>query len=286
MKNAISRLFFCALLLSSLGVKASHIHEEFETFSDPFMIPGHIYLHEGTSTDKPTMFWCHGGPHEATDIATLKNFAEFLDVNVVGFDFRGSIISGYENVAQDLQIDLEHQMVSGFYYGTAGDYGGGHMDDLKAVVSYVKTTYADRLDTEKFIIAGQSFGGYMASLAVTDPQFSATFKLGVLCSGFYDLGAYSLDDCVGDDADSEIQRRRSPLSFTHQMTQPVVLVHGGNNDCTTLVNRKDAEKFEKAARAHNKQIQTLFMENEGHEYSDAAWGEITLTVSQAISEYL
>lgn len=160
------------------------------------------------------------------------------------------------------------------------------MDDLKAVVSYVKESYADRLDTDRFIIAGQSFGGYMAAMAVTDPQFSSTFKLGVLCSGFYDLGGYRLTSCKGDDADPKIQRRRSPLSFTHQITQPILLVHGGEKDHTTLVNKEDAEKFEKSARANNKTIQALFMDHEGHEYSETAWEEITFAVSDAIRKFL
>jgi dipeptidyl aminopeptidase/acylaminoacyl peptidase len=283
MKNSISKFVFAALLCASMGVQASLFHEEFETFSAPFQIPGHVFLHEGTCAGKPTMFWCHGGPHAFTEINFLEEIATSLGVNMVGFDFRGSIISGYKDVAQDLQLEFGPQMMSDFYHGTSGEYGAGHMDDLKSVVSYVKKTYGERLNTDKFIIAGHSFGGYMAAMAVTDPQFSTTFKLGVLCSGFYDLGIYSAADCVGDDMEPEIQRRRSPLSFTHNITQPLVLVHGGVSDKTSLVNTEDAEKFVVNAREKGKNIQTLFMDGEGHDYSKPAWAEVGFAIAQAIA---
>ncbi len=263
-------ILVCCLFVNFVAFGTDDYIQEFETRSTKFNIPGKAVFLE--NRDRPTIFWCHGGPHDPTDEDFLKSLSKLTQSNVIGFDFQGSIVTGYNTVAKDPQ--------AGFYTSVDNDYGGGHMEDLKSVVAYATDNFS--LNREKYVVAGHSFGGYMAALAVTDPVFSLTFKLGVLCSGFYDLGDYKTYNCPGNEENEEIKRRRSPLSYTHNILQPIILVHGGENDKTTLVNLENANIFFKNAKNEGKQITNIFMEDEKHDYSLEGWCKVGTKLAEQL----
>lgn len=235
--------------------------DEFKIKVDEFSIPGIAVLHN-QGQQKPTIFWCHGGPHSSFETEELQYIAIKFNSNVIGFDYRGSII----NQEKYHNFDLATANSSDFINCVDTDYGGGHMKDLKAVVTFASTAYP--LDLNKFIVAGHSFGGYMVSMALTDPQFSAQFKLGIAISGFYDLNGYKEVNCLGDSNDPEIQRKQSPMSFAHNIGQKFIIIHGGAQDYTTLVNYKDTEQFANNLFESKKDVVFINFEDGDHDSTE------------------
>jgi dipeptidyl aminopeptidase/acylaminoacyl peptidase len=220
----------------------------------------------GSNPKSATIFWCHGGPHSShqEELENLQNLAYEFNINIVVFDFRGSIIKGYSHVAQ--QYNDPNKLNQ---YASAGDrdYGGIHMDDLRRVMDYVKVHFADKTDVSKWAIGGESFGGYMVALAITDPKLTHYFKLAIAISGFYDLGTYAQQNVVSFDKNADIERRRSPIKFVQNISQPVLVFLGDEEeDKTTLVSYQDTQDFVKAAEKLHKDIHAFFFPGLKHGY--------------------
>lgn len=263
------KILLCCLAFLAGCNPASNIPiKEFEVQarslpSENFTIPGRLFI--GNEQKSTTMIFCHGGPHSAgsNDIELLQNLAYEYGINVVSFDFRGSKISGYKQVAQ--QYNKNNNKYWAYLEAGDSDYGGIHMDDLKRVVSYVSKHYPSLVDPDKLIIAGHSFGGYMVALAVTDPEITKLFKLGIAVSGFFDLGVYANYNVFSLNVTPNIAQRRSPRKFVENISQPVLVIMGDEyKDFTTLVNRADTVAFVNAAKADNKKIYTLFLKGLNH----------------------
>lgn len=270
-------------ILSMLGAKNSILNvEEFNTNSEGFVIPGHIITHKNQEVILPTLFWCHGGPHNRSDLSHLIKIAKTFNVNVVGFDFRGSIIlpNYYKNVEHS-----NYDSNSVYYKSIDRDFGGGHMRDLEAVVNYVKSN--NNLNSEKFIIAGQSFGGYMVALALVTPDLSKYFKLGIACSGFYDLGKYKYDNTDPNQSDA---RKQVPYLYANDVDKKIIIIHGSEKDSTTLVSREGAERFIHSLEICDKKVITHFVEKANHNNLDFvnALNEVfkskNLTIQELVEE--
>ncbi|MCP4922702.1 MAG: prolyl oligopeptidase family serine peptidase [bacterium] len=281
MKKKILSLFFILFSYSSLPSNAS-TYEEFFVESGDFFIPTRVILQNDTTV--PTIFWCHGGPHGRIEKSFLETIATITGCHVVGFDYRGSNISPIDYKSLDPIIIKAQGPDSLFYTSIDKDYGGGCMDDFKAVVSYVSDFYSDDIDTSKYSVGGGSFGGYMAALAITDPSFSKYFGFAALLSGFYDLGDYKEYNCPGNPKVIEIDRRRSPVKYTQNITQPFMIVHGGEDDQTSLVNLTLTKDFAQNALENEKEVLALYLEEEDHSYSPEAWQTIGLTWKEKIKD--
>jgi dipeptidyl aminopeptidase/acylaminoacyl peptidase len=220
------------------------------------------------------MFYCHGGPHASSEenIELLQNLSYEFKINIVSFDFRGSKIKGYKNVAQ---IYNDQQNFSAYLNSGDTDYGGIHLDDLQRIMDGTLKLYPTLIDDQKLVIAGHSFGGYLTAVAITDPNLSRKFKLAIIISGFFDLGKYAWSNAFSFNDDVNVQQRRSPTNFVQNISQPVLVIQGDAvADKTTLVSREDTEAFIRAAKAKGKDIHSLFLNGLSHnetEESREAW---------------
>jgi dienelactone hydrolase len=152
------------------------------------------------------------------------------------------------------------------------DYGGKHIDDLKKLLES-----AEHFIKGKFIIYGGSLGGYMAVQALLHPEMKTLLAAGVSVSGFYSLDTtrfikgklpdialeaylYTLSDTEKDRLltpqsyvnlniervvllpAEELKKRANPVDCAHQITVPLLVIHG-ENDYTTLCSPEGARAF-------------------------------------------
>ncbi len=276
-------IFMKGFILGALSfsyVAASLVTEEFEVEAfdysrTGFKIPGRIMFYGEDSQEKPTFFVCHGGPcgsvREFGDISSQEEQARFLGVNVVIFDYRGSVMHAdvYAVVAQEYY--RHDDLKARFLASVNNDYGIGPMEDLRSVLHYVKATYSAKINPEKFFVGGHSYGGYMAILAALDLNLQREFCGMIATSSFYTLGDHGDANCPIFEADTpEIRARkeiaRNPLGYTENINKPLLVIHGGEADQTTLVNRQHTERFIANAEEQGKNLLVTchFIDEMGH----------------------
>jgi dipeptidyl aminopeptidase/acylaminoacyl peptidase len=165
----------------------------------------------------PTIFCLHGGPADAwggyfTDIAFLLASHGYQAVMP---NVRGSI--GYGRAFASAQ---------------QGDYGGGELADLMAVVDEVSSS--DGTDASRLGIIGGSHGGYLTSWAIANTE---RFAAAVCACPVFDLrsewGTHDVGPGWGDlylgGAPWEaphLYSERSPSFLAHRITTPTLVVHG------------------------------------------------------------
>lgn len=270
---------------SALTVEEFEV-EAFDYSKTRFTIPGKIFFHEETSQERPTLFLCHGGPNgsiegDEGDFGDLSSVAENLGCNIVAFDYRGSSIDAgvYKTVAQRYYTD--EALRSRFFSSVHADYGIGPLEDLRVVLEYVKNNYRDKIDFGRLFIGGYSYGGYMTVLAALDLELQKEFRGMISISAFYNLGEYEDINCPilsGDDPEIVGRKAiaRKPLNHAANIVKPFLLIHGGIEDRTTLVNREDAEKFLDNIRRAGKEplLTSYFMESMAHVLTEEHGSEI------------
>ena len=110
-----TKKILCFLLLLYLAACNPALNIPIKEFEVPaqdfekngFTIPAKFI---GSNPKSATIFWCHGGPYGSVqdELEKLQNLAYEFNINVVGFDFRGSIIKGYSHVAQQYNNPNTH----------------------------------------------------------------------------------------------------------------------------------------------------------------------------------
>ena len=253
---------------------------EFGVKSDEFTIPVTAFIHQNeNSFINPTIFWCHGGPHARNYPDELFTIAAKLKCHVVGFEYRGSTSNPVNiKVSEDIETpgDLGQFLSSKYYRSLDTDYGGGHMRDLKAVVSYISSNF--NIDKNKFILAGHSFGGYKTALGMMDTELSEYFALGICASGFYEIVEHINYFCPGDPTNNpELQKKRSPLSFAKEVAKKIIIIHGGEDDKTGLVNLDNTKKFVENLSEAGKEMNFIQVTDGNHWDTSKLLSEILAT---------
>lgn len=212
----------------------------------------------GYQGERPVVYYIHGGPQsqERPNFAwfsmpliqflTLNGFAVFVP------NVRGS--TGY-GLSYMKQVDR--------------DWGGkdrlDHIHALKVLAD------DKRLDTSRCGVVGRSYGGYMTlTLAFRHPEL---WKAAVDMFGPYDLLTFSeripetwkpyfalaLGDPVND---RQFLVERSPKTYMHQLTCPLLVIQGKNDPRVV-----EAESHDVVDQLRNtgKQVEYLMFENEGHD---------------------
>lgn len=218
------------------------------------LLHGLVTLPKIESDSLPMIVIPHGGPIGVRDVYSFNREAQFFAHHgyaVLHINFRGSGGFGDEFARAGYQ-----------------QWGAGMIKDISLAVSWaVQNNIADK---DRICIMGGSYGAF-ASLAsvVQEPQ---KYQCAIGYAGVYNLtelsksdipfnpgGTKYLDDAVGDD--EEELRRQSPLFHTDKIEVPVFLAHGGED------RRAPVSQFEdllEALEDNNKEVETLFLRNEGH----------------------
>ena len=137
------------------------------------------------------------------------------------------------------------------------------------------------VDPKRICIAGASYGGYAALMGlVNDPDL---FKCAIDWAGVTDIDllyngswgvvsdvsnewvTYGMPELVGDPVKDAAQlKATSPLHQAARIKQPVLLAYGGAD---TRVPLHHGEKFYKAVKQGNPNVEWVVYQNEGHGWS-------------------
>jgi dipeptidyl aminopeptidase/acylaminoacyl peptidase len=128
-----------------------------------------------------------------------------------------------------------------FGRAVVGDWGGADLDDLLAVVDHVLAAHPDRLDPGRTAIMGGSFGGFMATWAITRTD---RFTCAVAGAPVTWPEAMALTSDIGASW-SRMQRGtldpqdRSPLAAAGRIRTPLLLYHG-ESDLRVPISQSEA----------------------------------------------
>lgn len=154
-----------------------------------------------------------------------------------------------------------------FQRAGAREWGGAMQDDLTDATRWaIEQRVAD---PKRICIYGASYGGYAALMGVArEPDL---YRCAVGYVGVYDLEAMHRDgsreatwvrnwmnDWVGDRKQLDA---RSPIALAARIKSPVLLVAGGK-DLVAPISQSKA--MARALRDAGKQVDTLFVDSEGH----------------------
>jgi dipeptidyl aminopeptidase/acylaminoacyl peptidase len=234
---------------------------EFPTFDrvdgKPRQVP--VYVYEPLSPGPhPVLIVLHGGP-EAQFRPGFDPWIQYV-VNELGYavvapNVRGSSGYGKEYMALD-----------------NGTLREDAVKDVGALLVWISVHNA--FDAKHVVVAGGSYGGYLALAAMVN--YSERLRGGVDVSGIADfvsfltLTAPYRQDLrraeYGDERDPDTRsflRRISPLTNADRITRPLLVVHGKNDP---RVPMSEADQIVNRLRAKGGEVWYLLAADEGHGY--------------------
>jgi dipeptidyl aminopeptidase/acylaminoacyl peptidase len=151
--------------------------------------------------------------------------------------------------------------------GNVPDWGGGDYRDIMSGAEAMVTRGI--ADGDKLAVTGWSYGGYMTSWVVSQ---TSRFKAAMEGAGLTDLvSMYGTTDIPGYIASFfkgvpgketlEFYRQRSALTFVDQVTTPLLILHGGNDQRVPI--GQPMEYF-RALKDRGKTVELVFYPREGH----------------------
>ena len=158
-----------------------------------------------------------------------------------------------------------------FMRGNLPDWGGGDYRDIMAGVDAMVARGI--ADGDKLAVTGWSYGGYMTSWVVTQ---TSRFKAAMEGAGLTDLvSMYGTTDIPGYIASFfhgtptketlELYRQRSAITFVDNVTTPLLILHGGNDQRVPI--GQPMEYF-RALKDRGKTVELVFYPREGHGLSE------------------
>ena len=158
-----------------------------------------------------------------------------------------------------------------FMRGNVPDWGGG---DYRDIMSGVDAMIARGVaDADKLAVSGWSYGGYMTSWVVTQTN---RFKAAMEGAGLTDLvSMYGTTDIPGYIASffngvpnkqtTEFYRQRSAITYVDNVTTPLLILHGGNDQRVPI--GQPMEYF-RQLKDRGKTVELVFYPREGHGFSE------------------
>ncbi|MGI8498829.1 MAG: prolyl oligopeptidase family serine peptidase [Gemmatimonadaceae bacterium] len=151
------------------------------------------------------------------------------------------------------------------------DWGGGDYRDIMTGVDHL--IQKGIADSTKMAFAGWSYGGYMTAWVVTQ---TSRFKAARMGAGLSDLQSmYGTTDIPGyigtffkgmpTKETLEFYRARSAITFVDNVTTPLLILHGGNDE---RVPTGQAMELYRALKDRGKIVELVFYPREGHGLSE------------------
>lgn len=229
---------------------------------DGLPVPAWLTLPKSEKKNLPLVVMVHPGPFRRGGEWGWEPSAQFLASRgyaVLSPEYRGS--TGYG----------EKHFQAGWK-----QWGLGMQDDIADGVKWAITQGI--ADPSRICIAGTSYGGYAALMGLAkNPEL---FKCGIEWAGITDLGLmysghwsfrsdlppmwkkYGMPVLVGDPVkDAEQLKNTSPVHQAARITQPLLMAHGTLDMSVPLYH---GTKFRDVVKVHNKQVEWVEYDEEGH----------------------
>ncbi|HEY2145458.1 MAG TPA: S9 family peptidase [Steroidobacteraceae bacterium] len=235
--------------------------KEFPTFDridgKARQMPVYVYEPPGAGPH-PVLVVLHGGP-ESQFRPGFDSWIQYV-VNELGFavvapNVRGSSGYGKSYMALDNGMSREDAV-----------------KDVGALLVWIGLQR--RFDAKHVVVAGGSYGGYLALAALVN--YSDRLRGGVDVSGIGDFVSFLTNTApyrqnqrraeYGDERDLDMRsflRHISPLNNTDRITRPLLVVHGKNDPRVPL---SEAEQIVNKLRAKGGDVWFLLAADEGHGY--------------------
>ncbi len=233
--------------------------KEFPTFDrpdgKPRLVPVDVYEPAGAGPH-PVLIYLHGGPESQFRPgfdAWIQYVVNELGYAVVAPNVRGSSGYGKSYMALDNGILREDAV-----------------KDVGALLVWVGLQRG--FDAKHVVVAGGSYGGYLALAALVN--YSDRLRGGVDVSGIGDFVSFLTNTApyrqnqrraeYGDERDLDMRsflRHISPINNTDRITRPLLVVHGKNDPRVPL---SEAEQIVNKLRAKGGEVWFLLAADEGH----------------------
>jgi dipeptidyl aminopeptidase/acylaminoacyl peptidase len=218
-----------------------------------------MYIYEpATPGPHPVLIVMHGGP-EAQFRPGFDAWIQFV-VNELGFAVIAPNVRGSTGYGRSY-MELDN--------GTLRDDA---VKDIGALLVWIGLQSA--YDAKHVVVAGGSYGGYMALAALVN--YSDRLRGGVDVSGIADFVSFLTNTApyrqnlrraeYGDERDLDMRgflRRISPLTNADRITRPLLVVHGKNDPRVPL---SEAQSIVNKLRAKGGEVWFLLAADEGHGY--------------------
>ncbi|HEX8730946.1 MAG TPA: prolyl oligopeptidase family serine peptidase [Ktedonobacterales bacterium] len=224
-------------------------------------IPAWLYRPRGASETNPAplVLSIHGGPEaqERVEYHALYQVLLSRGIGVLAPNIRGS--TGYGKAYQK----LIHR-----------DWGGAELKDIQAAAEYARSL--SWVNPRKLGVYGGSFGGFATLSAVTrlpdywaaavdivGPSNLLTFVRSVPPTWRRMMAAW-----VGDpEADADLLRERSPISYVEQTRAPLLVLQGANDP---RVAQAESDQMVERLRGLGREVEYVVFEDEGHGFTKRA----------------
>ncbi|MBW6480364.1 MAG: prolyl oligopeptidase family serine peptidase, partial [Bacteroidales bacterium] len=121
-------------------------------------------------------------------------------------------------------------------------------------------------DPERVAVSGHSYGAFMTANLLAH---SDLFAAGIARSGAYNRSltpfGFQAEERTYWDA-PEVYHNMSPFSYAHQITTPILLIHGADDNNSGTFPMQ-SERFYDALRGHGATTRLVMLPHEGHGYS-------------------
>ena len=158
-----------------------------------------------------------------------------------------------------------------FMRGNIPDWGGGDYRDIMAGVDEViKRGIAD---PQKLALMGWSYGGYMTSWVVSQTTRFKAARMGAGLSNIHSMyGTTDIPGYIGtffnnypDEKTLKLYRERSALTYVDQVTTPLLIMHGQNDERVPIGQPME---FYRALKDRGKIVELVWYPREGHSNSE------------------
>jgi len=205
----------------------------------------------------PLLVAIHGGPH-----------GRFANTLRSGFFPQVWAAQGWLR----LEPNFRGSSAYGHEFGVAnrGDIGGKDLEDILAGVDFVIAQ--GWADEKRMAVMGGSYGGYMTNMLIGRTK---RFQAAVSMYGIFNLITdYSNSDFPSwepdyltkfywDDLQSYLDR--SPMKYVKEITTPVLILHGEEDNNTFISNSKEMYQ---ALRALGRTVKFVRLPREGHGFGE------------------
>ena len=229
---------------------------------DGLEIPSLLTLPAGGAKNAPLVVLVHGGPYVRGNVWGWKGETQFLASRgyaVLEPDFRGSTGYGSRHFRAGWKqwgLAMQNDIADGARWAIAQGFA----------------------DPKRVCIAGASYGGYAVLMGLAnDPDL---YKCGVSWVGVTDINLlydghwsyisdaseewqhYGMPVLVGDQVKDAAQlKATSPIEQAARIKAPLLMAYGGSDHRVPMYHGR---KFLDAVKPHNKQVEWIEYQDEGH----------------------